>query len=156
MALTTSTKHACPSRSCGQTWEAFLLVRAKQDSKVRRRSKSSLARLWSGSKCHKGHWVLAQMLLLGHLSKLSNRGTRLIFFSVNVNVQQKNFYPQSRVHIPHSTRETFLPKGKGSFFLSSRLLQLCLPYGIAFVTVSSFLHVSGVVERGGNSLGHNL
>ena len=158
MALTTSTKHACPSRSPGQTWESFFLVVAKKDSKVRRRSRNPLARLWFGRKCHKGHRVLAQMLLLGHLSKLSNTGTRLKFFALNhnANVQQKNFHPQSRVRIPHSTRETFLPNREGSSFLGSRLLQLYLLYGTAFVTVASFLQGSGVVERGSNSLAHNL
>lgn len=71
MALTTSTKHACPSRSPGQTWELFLLVVAKKDSKVRQMSRTPLARLWSGSKCL---WVLAQVLLLGHLSNCQIQG----------------------------------------------------------------------------------
>lgn len=103
MALTTSTKHACPSRSPGQTWESFLLVVAKKDSKVRQMSKTPSARLWSGSKCL---WVLAQVLLLGHLSKLSNTGTRLKFLAVNVNVWQKKLPPlKQSTHLTEQTRD---------------------------------------------------
>lgn len=72
MALTTSTKHARPSRSPCRIWDSVLLVVAKKDSKVRRKGESASAGLWSGTKCHKGHWVLARMVLLGRLSKLSN------------------------------------------------------------------------------------
>lgn len=39
------------------------------------------------SQCHKGHWILAQMLLLGCLSKLSVTESMLGFFAVNHNMK---------------------------------------------------------------------
>lgn len=84
------------------------------------------------------------MLLLGHLSKLSNTGTRHIGFGYNAKVEQKTFHPQSRARVSHGTGETFLPKREGS-----SLLQLYSLYGTAFVTGASFVKAVELLSEEG-------